>query len=350
MRLLGFDDNDVMQYVTIEELTALLGDEPAPETPPPLPVPTTKQPGVLWGGGGELFWFGANPGAAMEYTGMTREIVKANGIRRMAATGAGAWCVEGEGGRVYPPAIQECANFFDEVYVGMYLAAYPFPMSNAEVDTLVNNFISLLRVAAQNGASGASADCEVYEAPDQGLWSQMPRAVAERYGTMIGKAIRSVGWTKLLLYPSSEASFPGSYNDLANEANGRTGTYANNKFQYFVKKVMDEGVEVTHTDAVFHWGPQVSGYDWSTGAAETAKRCKAFDPRLKGNIMFWPDNTEAAHFRPTEGYPPGMTFDAAHGAANNGTGEFTVYHGDAFFDHQEKWPNLWFPEIKTGIG
>ena len=65
---------------------------------------------------------------------------------------------------------------------------------------------------------------------------------------LLAPTIKSVG--KLIVYPSSNASFPGSYNDLIVAQAGCPDFYANSRFPDFLQGLIDGGVDVTLADAV----------------------------------------------------------------------------------------------------
>ena len=95
--------------------------------------------------------------------------------------------------------------------------------------------------------------------------------------------IKSVG--KLIIYPSSNARFPGSYNDLiGTRPKASTGTTATH-VPVFLQGLIDGGVDITFVDASFHFGVQYSGDqgDWATGVAHSAALTQAVYPTMHGS-------------------------------------------------------------------
>ena len=123
-------------------------------------------------------------------------------------------------------------------------------------------------------------------------WEGSDHATFYNQGRLLAPTIKSVG--KLIVYPSSNASFPGSYNDLVRAQLGYPGTYDNSRFPDFLEGLIDGGVDITLSDAAFHFGVQYSGDqgNWATGAAHSRALTQQVYPSMHGSIMIWPDNDE----------------------------------------------------------
>ena len=129
--------------------------------------------------------------------------------------------------------------------------------------------MTLANAAKAAGANGMAIDAEPYGFNDE-HWQGSDHAGHVQPGPALAPTIKSVG--KLIVYPSSNASFPGSYNDLIVAQAGRPGFYANSRFPDFLRGLIDGGVDMTLVDASFHFGVQYAGDqgDWSTGVAHSA--------------------------------------------------------------------------------
>ena len=106
------------------------------------------------------------------------------------------------------------------------------------------------------GANGLAFDAEPYGYPDTEWDGHSPtdRLTMRTAAESLAPIIKGVG--SLVIYPSSNASFPGSYNDVIRAQNGDIDTYAKNLFPDFLHGLLSEGVDVTLTDASFGFGPQ----------------------------------------------------------------------------------------------
>ena len=110
---------------------------------------------------------------------------------------------------------------------------------------------------------------------------------------LLAPTIKSVG--SLVIYPSSDASFPGSDGDLiAFQAEGIHFYGGDNTWPSFLHGLVDGGVDITITDPSFHYGVQYAGDqgDWGTGIAHSVALTKAVFPTIRGSAMIWPTTTK----------------------------------------------------------
>ena len=184
----------------------------------------------------------------------------------------------------------------------------------------------LAELAKSGNANGLALDLEPY-GYDGSMWQaaypgntrseSATRAKMRERARQIAPILAAAG--PLIIYPSSEASFPGSYNDIVQIAAGNgTDLYAHNIFSDFLAGLLDGGVKVTLTDGVFANGPQAPGRTWDTGIAESVSRATTAFPALKASAMMWPDNP----YRPAAPSDMAAAFDAA---TRRSTGPVILY-------------------------
>jgi hypothetical protein len=178
---------------------------------------------------------------------------------------------------------------------------------------------------------------------DESMWSvaypSNTRSEAETRAKMrerarqIAPVIAGVG--PLIIYPSSAASFPDSYNDIVHEGAGNGGdVYAHNMFRDFLAGLLDGGVNVTLTDATFAAGPQAPGRTWDTGIAESVSRATTAFPGLRASVMLWPDNDES--HAPFTAADMATAFEAA---TRRSTGPVILYEESLVYgNHGYDWP------------
>ena len=227
------------------------------------------------------------------------------------------------------------------LYVGVYIAA-PLPKDWA-------SFRRRLQVVAdaakRAGANGLAFDAEPYGLPDTEWDGHSPtdRSTMRTEAESLAPIIKGVG--NLLIYPSSNASFPGSYNDVIRAQNGDNDTYAKNLFPDFISGLLSGGVDVTLTDASFASGPQRAGDTWATGIAKSVELATARFPGIHASAMLWPDNDEGhGPFLPAEMQ---TTFAAA---AQFSTGPTFLYqHSLAAGSNRTAW-RAWLSSIKSALG
>jgi hypothetical protein len=177
-----------------------------------------------------------------------------------------------------------------QLYVGANIAD-PLPASPDEWTTFQNRFQALANAAKAAGANGMAIDAEPYGQDDH-HWDGSDHQGMYNQARLLAPVIKSVG--TFIIYPSSNASFPGSYNDLIRAENGSSNSYANSRFPDFLRGLIDGGVDVTLSDASFHFGVQYSGDhgDWATGIAHSVGLTHQVFPTMHASAMLWPDNDE----------------------------------------------------------
>jgi len=158
---------------------------------------------------------------------------------------------------------------------------------------------------------------------------------------LLAPTIKSVG--KLIIYPSSDASFPGSYNDLIGfQASGQHYYGGNNTFPSFLQGLVDGGVDITLLDASFHFGVQYSGDggDWGTGIAHSVALTKSVYPTMHASAMIWPDNEERNGGGTAGFFGAGEVYNMVADGLPAADGPFVIYHhllatGIACADHAD---------------
>jgi hypothetical protein len=226
------------------------------------------------------------------------------------------------------------------LYVGVYIAN-PLPDDWADFRRRLDVVAS---AAKRAGANGLAFDAEPYEYPDGEWESRSPtdRATMRANAESLAPIVKSVG--NLLIYPSSTASFPGSYNDLIHIQNGDQGIYAKNLFPDFLDGLLAGGVDVTLTDASFHWGPQGSGDTWETGIEESVSRATKRFPGMKASVMLWPDNSEGHG-----AFSPDDVQDAVAAATRLSTGPVFLYQQSLATGSDVSAWKEWLAAIKAAL-
>jgi hypothetical protein len=211
---------------------------------------------------------------------------------------------------------------------------------------------SLASQAKSANANGLALDLEDYYngGPMWSVWytgnthdEATTRAKMRQRALQIAPILKSAG--PLILYPSSNASFPNSYNDIVQEAAGNGGDlYDHNLFGDFLAGLLDAGVNVTVTDGVFAAGIQAPGRTWDTGIAESVARITQVFPTAHGSAMLWPDNYQSGPFSPSD---MAAAFDAA---TRRSTGPVILYEQSlAFGGLGYDWPAT-LAAIKAALG
>jgi len=243
------------------------------------------------------------------------------------------------------------------VYVGTYAASPTAPFADLWDDaawaTVKQRLTLLANQARSANANGLAFDLEPY-GYDMSMWStsypgnthgaSATRTKMRERARELAPILNSVG--PLIIYTSSNASFPGSYNDIVQAAAGNgTDVYADNMFKDFLAGLLDGGVATTVTDAVFHWGPQAPGRTWETGIAESVSRATQAFPTVSASVMMWPDNNEGhGVFSPSE---MRIAFDAA---TRLSTGPVLLYEHTLVYGGQGYDWSATLAAIKSGIG
>ena len=216
--------------------------EAAPVATAPL-VPTTTQPVLAWLGVVDMDnLIGNNAG------GITLDTLATHGV-------AGSVISTGHLADSYPSwMISEFSTVkaHGQLYVGANIAD-PLPATASDWTTFQNRFAALANAAKAAGANGLAMDAEPY-GQETGQWNGTDHQTMYNQARLLAPVIKSVG--TFIVYPSSEASFPGSYNDLVGFQNSGQHYYTNSRFPDFLRGLIDGGVDVTLADASFHFGVQ----------------------------------------------------------------------------------------------
>lgn len=213
---------------------------------------------------------------------------------------------------------------------------------------------SLATQAKSANANGLGLDLEDYY-NGGAMWSTAypgnthdeatTRAKMRQRARQIAPILASAG--PLVLYPSSTASFPNSYNDIVHEAAGNGGDiYDHNLFSDFLGGLLDAGVNVTVVDGVFASGVQAPGRTWDTGIAESVSRITQVFPTVHASAMLWPDNNESR----SEMFSPSDMAAAFDAATRRSTGPVVLYeHSLAYGGLGYDWPAT-LAAIKAALG
>jgi hypothetical protein len=176
------------------------------------------------------------------------------------------------------------------LYVGANIAD-PLPASAGDWTTFQRRFQVLAAAAKAAGADGLAIDAEPYTQEDT-HWQGSDHVGMYNQARLLAPTLKSVG--KLIVYPSSAASFVGSYNDLIVTQAGRPNFYANSRFPDFLRGLVDGGVDVTLLDASFHFGVQYAADhgSWGSGIARSVALTHQAFPGMHASAMLWPDIDE----------------------------------------------------------
>jgi hypothetical protein len=212
-----------------------------------------------------------------------------------------------------------------QLYVGANIAD-PLPTDSGEWSTFQDRFRALANAARAAGANGMAIDAEPYNS-DRETWRRGDFTTVYNQARLLAPTINSVG--KLIIYPSSDASFPGSYNDLIGyQAEGTHWYGGDNTFPSFLQGLVDGGVDITFVDASFHFGVQYYGDqgDWGTGIAHSAALTKAVYPSMHASAMIWPDNSERNGGGSAGYFTPGQVQNMVADGLPSVDGPFIIYH------------------------
>jgi hypothetical protein len=244
------------------------------------------------------------------------------------------------------------------LYAGFYIASLStkLPTSAGEVTSRMATWTHLKNDLEPVGGSGFVIDCEPYnyvnggDNPTENPWCtngplSNSSSIMTSYGQQLGALCASFGAGRIIVYCSSNASWPGSYNDLVRTQNGGPNSYATNNFQYFMQGLLDGGADVNFVDASFHWGPQLSGYTWETGVAKTVELASTKFPGIKVSAMPWPDNDEGYGF-----YSGSEVYQGVDAGTRLGTGICAIYqHNLATGSQNAYWTGTALPQIKNAM-
>jgi hypothetical protein len=244
------------------------------------------------------------------------------------------------------------------LYVGANAVSPTSPFADLFNDAawtnVENNLKSLAAQAKSANANGLALDLEDYY-NGGAMWSvwypgntrseSETRAKMRARARQIAPILASAG--PVMVYPSSTASFPNSYNDIVHEAAGNGGdVYDHNLFSDFLGGLLDAGVNVTVIDGVFAAGIQAPGRTWDTGIAESVSRITQVFPTVHASAMLWPDNHESR----SEPFSPSDMATAFDAATRRSTGPVILYeHSLAYGGLGYDWPAT-LAAIKAALG
>ena len=317
----------------------------------PTPSPTGRQPVFAWMGGSELSAMVSHTAP----TGLTLDDLQSSRVDGVVVnTGLldGAmyegWVLdEWRGVRARGM----------HLYLSTSAASSTAPFADLFNDAAWSRTVFLLQRLADQ-AKSANANGLMFDLEPYGYGSSMwsvaypgntrseseTRAKMRERARQIAPVLAATG--SLIIYPSSAASFPDSYNDIVQEAAGHGGDlYAHNLFSDFVAGLLEGGVNVTITDAVFAAGPQAPGRTWDSGIAESVSRVTSAFPGVHASAMLWPDNDEShAPFTPAE-----MT-TAFEAATRRSTGPVILYEQSLVYGGLGYDWRATLLAIKTAVG
>ena len=225
-----------------------------------------------------------------------------------------------------------------DLYVGCYISA-PTPAATSGAQADQKAALQVVATAAKSAnAKGFALDVEPYGGTDS-AWNNI--AGLKAYAQSL---VPVIGFGQIQIYPSSNASWPGSYNDLIRAQNGEPGTYAANKFGDFIDGLLAGGARVNLTDASFHWGPQLRGDTWQTGVQRSVALAKQRfpSPNFTASVMNWPDNDEGHG-----AFSPAETQYAFDMATKNSTGPVFLYQ-HTLAALSGTWPQ-WLAAINAAV-
>jgi hypothetical protein len=286
----------------ISTITACAPAEPAPPSTPG----AARQPVLAWIGGHELDLLAH----AQAPSGVTLDRLQSSGVNGVVAS-TGLL----DGARQPSSTIdlwRSVRNRGMELYLSTMIASPSAPFADLFDDSAWNSVTSRLQALAADArsgnANGLALDLENYGVsesmwsvayPGNGRAADETRAKMRARAQQIAPTLASAG--PLLIYPSSIASFPGSYNDVVATAAGNgTNVYADNMFPDFLRGLLDGGVQVTLIDGVFASGPQAPGRTWQSGTEESVSLATRAFPGLRASIMVWPDNPGVGTYSASE--------------------------------------------------
>lgn len=195
----------------------------------------------------------------------------------------------------------------DVVCIGGQMAPIPY---TSDGPTAFSNKIAywqvLCDIARTQNFDWVLLDGEPYSQPTNS-WSQMTQDEAYSLGVGFGNAVAgSTG--KMIIYPSSNASFPGSYNDLIQIQDGNGSLYGPpHAFPRFLDGLVSTGIDICLQDATFHFGVQYApdAGDWHSGIQRSVLLTETAYPGIRGSCQEWPDNDErngASSSNPSPGF------------------------------------------------
>jgi hypothetical protein len=267
---------------------------PAPAAPA-APVASGRQPILFWVGSNELDQIvsGAGP----------------QNLDSLQAAGIGGYVsmtrLLGAGGVPIPDwMVSEWRHIGDrgqQVYPGVYASTPTSPFADLFDDnqwaTVRSGMSHIADRAREAGAAGMALDLENYGV-SEALWSvhypgnthdaATTRAKMFDRGQELAPIFASVG--DLLVYSSSIASTPGSYQDAVQSYVGNHDHYADNMFPDFIRGLLAGGARVTVIDSVFAGGIHLPNRSWDSAISESVGLTHGLFPGAGASIMVWPEN------------------------------------------------------------
>ena len=191
-------------------------------------------------------------------------------------------------------------------------------------------------------------DAEPYGYADE-HWQGSDHANFYNQGRALAPTIKSVG--KLVIYPSSNASFTGSYFDLIVTQAGRPHFYDNSRFPDFLRGMIDGGVDITLADASFDYGVQYAGDrgDWAVGVAHSVNLTHQVFPSMHASVMIWPDNDERNGGGSAGYFEAGAVQHMVTASLPNVDGPFIVYQHELGMGTQTARWNAYLDAIDAGV-
>ncbi len=271
--------------------------EPAPVVPaaPAAPVTSGRQPILFWVGSNELDQIVGGVGP--------------QNLDTLQAAGIGGYVTMtrllGAGGVPIPDwMVSEWRSIRDrgqQVYPGVYASSPTSPFADLFDDdgwaTVQSGMSHIADRAREAGAAGMALDLENYGV-SEALWSvhypgnthdaATTRAKMFERGQELAPIFASVG--NLLVYSSSIASTPGSYQDAVQSYVGNTNHYVDNMFPDFIRGLLAGGASVTVIDSVFAGGVHLPNRSWDSAIAESVGLTQGLFPGATASMMVWPEN------------------------------------------------------------
>jgi hypothetical protein len=240
------------------------------------------------------------------------QIVSASGpqnLDSLQAAGIGGYLamigyVEGFGGSPIPDwMVSEWRDIIgrgQQIYPGVRAVSPTSPFADLFDDgqwgAVRAGLSNLAGRASEAGASGLALDLENY-AVSPAMWSvnypgnthdaATTRAKMFQRGQEIAPIFASVG--NLLVYTSSIAAAPGSYQDAVQSFVGNRDHYIDNMLPDFIRGLLAGGARVTVIDSVFAGGVQLPNRSWDAAIAESVGLMEGLFPGVDASIMVWPE-------------------------------------------------------------
>ena len=267
---------------------------PAP-TAPAAPVTSGRQPILFWVGSNELDQIVGGVGP--------------QNLDSLQAAGIGGYVsmtrLLGFGGVPIPDwMVSEWRYIRDrgqQVYPGVYASSPTSPFADLFDDSqwaaVRAGMSHIAGRAREGGAAGLALDLENYGV-SEAMWSvnypgnthdaATTRAKIFQRGQELAPIVASVG--NLLIYSSSIASAPGTYQDAVQSYAGKSESLRDNMFPDFIRGLLAGGARVTVIDSVFTGGVHLPNRSWESAIAESVGLTEGVFPGANASIMVWPEN------------------------------------------------------------